>query len=65
VTTTRCAIPHAPGHTDFDVSPYVLLPAGHGFAGHRLYVVDEGGVLVGVVTAFDVVRKLRREEADT
>ena len=35
------------------------------FKVHRLYVVDEGGVLVGVVTAFDVVRKLRREEAGT
>jgi CBS domain-containing protein len=30
---------------------------------HRLYVVDEDGLLVGVITAFDVVRKLRREEA--
>ena len=29
----EAAIPHAPGHTYFDVSPYVLLPAGHGFAG--------------------------------
>jgi len=27
------SIPHASGHSCYDVSPYVLLPAGHGFAG--------------------------------
>lgn len=27
---------------------------------HRLFVVDRTGVLVGVISAFDVVRKLRR-----
>jgi len=29
------------------------------FKVHRLFVVDEGGVLVGIISAFDVVRKLR------
>jgi CBS domain-containing protein len=28
---------------------------------HRLFVVDEDGVLVGVISAFDVLRKLRVE----
>jgi hypothetical protein len=27
---------------------------------HRLFVVDRTGVLTGVISAFDVVRKLRR-----
>ncbi len=27
---------------------------------HRLFVVDRTGVLIGVISAFDVVRKLRR-----
>jgi CBS domain-containing protein len=30
------------------------------FKVHRLFVVDRTGVLVGVISAFDVVRKLRR-----
>ncbi len=30
------------------------------FKVHRLFAVDAGGVLVGVVSAFDIVRKLRR-----
>jgi hypothetical protein len=29
----EAGIAHAPGHSYFDVSPYVLLPAGHGCAG--------------------------------
>jgi CBS domain-containing protein len=29
---------------------------------HRLFVVDEGGVLVGVISAFDLLRNLRRPE---
>ena len=29
---------------------------------HRLFVVDRTGVLVGVISAFDIVRKLRRSE---
>ena len=29
----EAGIPHAPSHSYFDVSPYVLLPGGHGFAG--------------------------------
>ena len=29
----EAGIPHGPGHSYFDVSPYVILPAGHGFAG--------------------------------
>ena len=29
----EAGLPHAPGHSYFDVSPYVLLPGGHGFAG--------------------------------
>jgi CBS domain-containing protein len=32
------------------------------FKVHRLFVVDASGVLVGVISAFDVVRKLRREK---
>jgi CBS domain-containing protein len=32
------------------------------FKVHRLFVVDRTGVLVGVISAFDVVRKLRRTE---
>jgi CBS domain-containing protein len=28
---------------------------------HRLFVVDENGILVGVITALDVVRRLERE----
>jgi len=31
------------------------------FKVHRLFVVDASGILVGVISAFDVVRKLRRE----
>jgi CBS domain-containing protein len=27
---------------------------------HRLFVVDEMGVLVGVITAMDIVRRLAR-----
>jgi CBS domain-containing protein len=30
------------------------------FKVHRLFVVDRSGVLTGVISAFDVVRKLRR-----
>jgi CBS domain-containing protein len=30
------------------------------FKVHRLFVVDQSGVLVGIISAFDVVRKLRR-----
>jgi CBS domain-containing protein len=30
------------------------------FKVHRLFVVDESGVLIGVISAFDVVRKLRQ-----
>jgi CBS domain-containing protein len=30
------------------------------FKVHRLFVVDHTGVLVGVISAFDIVRKLRR-----
>ncbi len=33
------------------------------FKVHRLFVVDDAGVLVGVISAFDILRKLRREEA--
>jgi hypothetical protein len=29
----EAGIPHGPGHSYFDVSPYVILPAGHGFGG--------------------------------
>jgi lysophospholipase L1-like esterase len=29
----EAGIAHAPGHSYFDVSPYVILPAGHDFAG--------------------------------
>jgi CBS-domain-containing membrane protein len=31
---------------------------------HRLFVVDEGGVLVGVVTAMDIVRHLTPTDAE-
>jgi CBS domain-containing protein len=30
------------------------------FKVHRLFVVDQTGVLTGVISAFDIVRKLRR-----
>ncbi len=30
---------------------------------HRLFVVDRGGVLIGVISALDVLRHLRPEEA--
>ncbi len=33
------------------------------FKVHRLFVVDDAGVLVGVISAFDILRQLRREEA--
>jgi CBS domain-containing protein len=33
------------------------------FKVHRLYVVDDNGVLVGVVSALDIVCRLRRDEA--
>ena len=29
----EAGLPHARGHSYFDVRPYVILPAGHGFAG--------------------------------
>jgi CBS domain-containing protein len=29
---------------------------------HHMFVVDAAGVLVGVISSFDVVRKLRREQ---
>jgi CBS domain-containing protein len=32
------------------------------FKVHRLFVVDRTGVLTGVISAFDIVRKLRRTE---
>jgi CBS domain-containing protein len=32
------------------------------FKVHRLFVVDRTGVLVGVISAFDIVRKLRRTQ---
>jgi CBS domain-containing protein len=32
------------------------------FKVHRLFVVDDTGVLVGVISAFDVLRKLRTEK---
>ena len=32
------------------------------FKVHRLFVVDRTGVLTGVISAFDIVRKLRRSE---
>jgi CBS domain-containing protein len=30
---------------------------------HRLFVIDESGTLLGVISAFDVLRKLRSEES--
>jgi CBS domain-containing protein len=35
------------------------------FKVHRLFVVNGTGTLIGVITSFDVVRKLRREESAT
>jgi CBS domain-containing protein len=32
---------------------------------HRLFVVDKGGVLVGVISALDILRNLRREPRAT
>jgi CBS domain-containing protein len=28
---------------------------------HRLFVIDKGGMLLGVISAFDMLRKLRAE----
>lgn len=33
------------------------------FKVHRLFVVDETGTLIGVISSFDVVRKLRRTDS--
>jgi CBS domain-containing protein len=33
-----------------------------GLSVRRLFIVDDSGVLVGVISAFDVLRKLRRGE---
>lgn len=43
----EAGVPHGPGHSDFDVSPYVLVPDRHGCAGRAgALVTDPGSFLV-------------------
>lgn len=45
-----------------DTHPRKVISEMVGMSVHRLFVVDKGGVLVGVISALDILRDLNRED---